>query len=101
MDGSQGPARIAQKGILALALHSGAPLLPVSMAANPCWRLRSWDRTLIAKPFSRIVMTFGPLIRIQRGTSHERMEEYRLELENSLNRISDQAERLVRGTRVA
>ena len=32
------------------------PLLPVSMAADPCWRFRSWDRTVLAKPFSKIVM---------------------------------------------
>ncbi|MEN6437366.1 MAG: lysophospholipid acyltransferase family protein [Syntrophobacter sp.] len=95
VDGSQGPARIAQKGIPVLAMHARSPILPVSMAANPCWRLRSWDRTVIAKPFSRVVMAFGPLMRIERGVSHEQLEEYRIGLGRRLNALSDLAEKAV------
>ena len=58
-DGSQGPPRIAQKGILLLARYSGLPLLPLSMAADPCWRFRSWDRTVLAKPFRRSYWHLG------------------------------------------
>ena len=46
-DGSQGPPRIAQKGILLLARYTGAPILPMSMpqapaggfgaGTAPCW----------------------------------------------------------------
>lgn len=96
-DGSRGPARIAQKGILSLAAHSGCPILPVSMAAHPCWRLRTWDRTILAKPFARIVFAFGPFIHVERGASPERMEQIRVELEDCLNDLSDKAEREVRG----
>ncbi len=90
-DGSQGPAQIAQKGLLILSLHSGRPIFPVSIAAEPCWRFRSWDRTVLPKPFSRIIIAFGPLIYVERGASAQRIEEYRLELENSLNDITEQA----------
>ncbi len=95
LDGSQGPARIAQKGIPVLAMHARAPILPVSMAANPCWRLRSWDRTVIAKPFARAALVFGPPVLIERGVSHERLEEYRTGLERQLNELSDLAEKTV------
>jgi lysophospholipid acyltransferase (LPLAT)-like uncharacterized protein len=91
-DGSQGPPRIAQKGILLLARYSGAPLLPVSMAARPCWRFRSWDRTVLAKPFSHVVMTIGPPMWIERDISSARLEHARLELERSLNRLTEEAE---------
>ncbi len=91
-DGSQGPPRVAQKGILLLARYTGAPILPMSMAASPCWRFRSWDRTLLVKPFSRVVMAYGPLIRIERDASAERIEELRGELEDSLNRVTLDAE---------
>lgn len=94
-DGSQGPARVAQKGLPFLAMHARSPLLPVSMAADRCWRLRSWDRTVVAKPFSRVVMAFGPPIVIERGASQERLEEYRIELEKSLNHLSDIAVKAV------
>jgi lysophospholipid acyltransferase (LPLAT)-like uncharacterized protein len=96
-DGSQGPARIAQKGLLILALHSGCPILPVSMAVHPCWRFRSWDRTVLAKPFSRVVMAFGPLIRVERGATAEQIEQYRVELETTLNAITEAAEKTALG----
>lgn len=98
-DGSQGPAHIAQKGLLVLALHSGSPILPVGMAAHPCWRFRSWDRTVLAKPFSRVVMAFGPMIRIERGATAERMEDYRVELEAGLNAATEAAEQAAGGLR--
>jgi lysophospholipid acyltransferase (LPLAT)-like uncharacterized protein len=91
-DGSQGPPRIAQKGILLLARYSGAPLVPVSMAANPCWRFRSWDRTVLARPFSKIVMAFGPPVWIDKNISPLDLERARLELERSLNRLTEQSE---------
>ena len=94
-DGSQGPARVAQKGLLVLALHSGCPIMPVSMAANPCWLFRSWDKTVLAKPFARIALAFGPLMYVERGASPEKMEEYRMRLEDVLNEITQQAERAV------
>jgi len=91
-DGSQGPARVAQKGILLLARYTGAPLVPFSMAAHPCWRFRSWDRTVLVKPFSRMVLAFDAPIWVDRNISSEGLEGVRLELENSLNRLTEEAE---------
>ena len=94
-DGSQGPPRIAQKGILLLARYSGAPLLPASMAAHPCWRFRSWDRTVLPKPFSNIVMALGPPLWVPRDISADDLEGARRDLENSLNRLTTQAEEVL------
>jgi lysophospholipid acyltransferase (LPLAT)-like uncharacterized protein len=91
-DGSQGPARIAQKGILTLSKFTQAPLVPVSMAARPCWRFRSWDRTVLAKPFSRIVLAFGPPIRVDRKASEEDLEKMRMDLQISLNALTQKCE---------
>lgn len=89
-DGSQGPALVAQKGILILARHTQAPLVPVSMAASPCWRFRSWDRTVLAKPFSRIALAYGPPMFVPAKASEEELEAMRLDLEKSLNRLTSQ-----------
>jgi lysophospholipid acyltransferase (LPLAT)-like uncharacterized protein len=95
-DGSQGPPRIAQKGILLLARYSGAPLVPVSMAADPCWRFHSWDRTVLAKPFSNIVMAFGQPMLIERDVSAVELDQARLDLETRLNHLTEQAEEAVK-----
>jgi lysophospholipid acyltransferase (LPLAT)-like uncharacterized protein len=95
-DGSQGPARVAQKGLLLLSMYSGCPITPVSVAADRCWRFRTWDRTMLPKPFARIAFAVGPMIRVERGASSDRIEEYRVQLERSLNEITLQAEKAVR-----
>ena len=94
-DGSQGPAQVAQKGLLLLAMYSGSPIIPVSVAADRCWRFRTWDRTLLPKPFARIAFAIGPMIRIERGASPARVEECRVQLERSLSEITLLAEKAV------
>jgi hypothetical protein len=95
-DGSQGPPQIAQKGLLLLSMYSGCPIMPVALAADRCWRFRTWDRTLLPKPFSRIVFAWGPMIRVEWGASAERIEEYRVQLERTLNEITGLAQRAAR-----
>jgi lysophospholipid acyltransferase (LPLAT)-like uncharacterized protein len=91
-DGSQGPALVAQKGILVLAAHTQTPVIPISMAASPCWRFRSWDRTVLAKPFSKIAIAFGPPIHVSRSAGPEEIEEARTHLQNSLNQLTGKCE---------
>ena len=87
-DGSQGPAQIAQKGLVVLAMYSGSPIVPVSIAARRCWRLPTWDKTVVPMPFSRIAVSYGPLIRVERKASPVEIEKYRVELERSLNEMT-------------
>lgn len=92
-DGSQGPAQIAQRGLLVLAMYSGSPIIPISFAASRCWRLPSWDKTLVPMPFSRVAVSYGPVIRVERGASAAQLEIYRVELERTLNEITALAEK--------
>lgn len=91
-DGSQGPALVAQKGILIVARHTQLPLIPVSMAASPCWRFKTWDRTALAKPFSNIALAFGPPMWVSKDASPDEMEMLRGDLERTLNRLTKEAE---------
>ncbi len=95
-DGSQGPAQIAQKGLLVLAMYSGSPIIPVSVAADRCWRLPTWDKTVLPMPFSRVAVSYGPLIWVERNASSVAIEKYRVQLERTLNEITSQAEKEVR-----
>jgi lysophospholipid acyltransferase (LPLAT)-like uncharacterized protein len=63
-DGPKGPAERAQEGIAFLAAKSGLPILPLAMVAERAWRLRSWDRFVIPKPFSRIAVATGQPIAV-------------------------------------
>lgn len=60
-DGPRGPVEEMQKGALALARMTGAPVLFVGLAMKPCIRLNTWDRTIIPLPFAKAAMVWdGP-----------------------------------------
>jgi lysophospholipid acyltransferase (LPLAT)-like uncharacterized protein len=90
-DGSQGPARKAQAGTLLLASKTGAPIVPVGWAADRYKSFRSWDRTAIPLPFSKVVLWFGEPISVPRGLQSVELEEYRLKLEQALNDLYEKS----------
>ncbi len=58
-DGPRGPAMVAQPGPVQLATIVDAPWVGAFYALPlSAWELKSWDRFLIPKPFSRVVMTW-------------------------------------------
>jgi len=82
----------AKPGIVHLARATGAEIVPVSYAADRAWRLRSWDRLIIPKPFARITVAVGEPIRVARDSDGEKLEALRRELEQRLNGLGEQAE---------
>ena len=58
-DGPRGPARVPQPGLFLAARRAGTSIVPMSMHASGAWRLRSWDRFAIPKPFTRVWVTVG------------------------------------------
>lgn len=52
-DGPKGPARIAKEGSVALAYKMNANILFMTGRANRIWRLKTWDRFVLPKPFSK------------------------------------------------
>lgn len=58
-DGPRGPARKFAPGALVAAQRSDSFILPVAISASRSWRLRSWDRFMIPKPFARVTVAYG------------------------------------------
>ena len=86
-DGSRGPARIMQAGAILLAGKSAAPILPMVVAADRYWAFRSWDRTLLPKPFARLDLWYGEPMTVPERPGTEEIERCRLELEHRLNAL--------------
>jgi lysophospholipid acyltransferase (LPLAT)-like uncharacterized protein len=91
-DGPRGPARRLQPGIVALAALTGAPIVPVGVAARPARRLASWDRFLVPAPFARCAIVFGSVLEVKR---HDDREEARVRVERALDAATDAADALV------
>jgi lysophospholipid acyltransferase (LPLAT)-like uncharacterized protein len=57
-DGPRGPAMVAKAGTAQLATLVGADVGAFYVLPERAWVLRSWDRFLIPKPFSRVVVAW-------------------------------------------
>ncbi|MFH1499993.1 MAG: lysophospholipid acyltransferase family protein [Verrucomicrobiota bacterium] len=60
-DGPRGPIYEMKPGALIVARRTRSPLLLLGMAYESAWRLPSWDRFAIPRPFSR-VRFYGRLV---------------------------------------
>ena len=83
VDGPRGPACVAQPGAVWLAGATGHPVLPFHIEADRGWTARSWDRTLVPKPFSTVAVAIGGPFFVS-GTGDETVAAARLELEARL-----------------
>jgi lysophospholipid acyltransferase (LPLAT)-like uncharacterized protein len=63
-DGPRGPLYVCAPGAIKLAEVTGAPLVPISVDYSKAWRLRSWDKFAIPKPFCSAEITFHQPIHV-------------------------------------
>lgn len=73
-DGPRGPRHTINVGIAWLARATSAPILPVGVAVDRAWRLRSWDRFTIPKPFARIRVHYGDPVHVTSDASDDELE---------------------------
>lgn len=92
-DGPRGPSGVVQPGILLMAQKSGAWIVPVGVSARRRWLVRSWDRYMVPKPFTRGIMIFGAPIKVESKIPAEEFERIRLEFEQEIHRLEQEAER--------
>lgn len=93
-DGPRGPAEVAKIGAIKLASYSGAPILPVAYSSSRGPRLRTWDRFLLAAPFSKLAFVARPPFHIDRNADAAALESARLLLQSELQmaaKIADEA----------
>ena len=74
-DGPRGPARRFAPGALMAAQRAAAPVVAVGVSAKPTWRLKSWDRFIIPKPFARVKVVYSDAIHIEASSVRAAAEE--------------------------
>ncbi len=63
-DGPRGPRHSYAPGALMLAQRTGAPIVSIGTYADRLWRLSSWDRFEIPKPFARVTVVYGAPLKL-------------------------------------
>jgi lysophospholipid acyltransferase (LPLAT)-like uncharacterized protein len=90
VDGPRGPIYEAKPGALLLAAKSGAAILPFSISLDRCWRLPSWDRIEIPKPFARAFVVIGERQFVDDADD----DEVRAQLQRTLDALREQSDAL-------
>lgn len=94
-DGPRGPRMRAAPGAVQAARLAGVPLVPGAVATSRRRVLGSWDRFVVALPFSRGAFVWGEPIHVPADADAARMEQIRRQLEDALNEVTQRADRIV------
>src|SRR5579871_4687296 len=92
LDGPRGPRRKVKPGPSGLSRSAGCPMTTFHTAVEKAWVLHSWDRMMIPRPFSRVLVRVGKLIPVLDDTADEDLERYSAELQSTLDRVCEFAE---------
>lgn len=86
-DGPRGPVYQVGPGIIFLAQKSGAPIAPLNIEYSSCWRLKSWDRFILPRPFSKARFILGAPLVIAETKTDEEFERERERLQNAMMQL--------------
>lgn len=87
VDGPRGPLGIVKPGLLLIARTSGMPILPTLTSAEKKWVFNSWDRFMVPKPFSRVIIRFGNEAYVHKELKGSAFEKLRSSIENDLKKL--------------
>ena len=91
-DGPRGPRRRLAPGVIYLASKLGLPLGLMGFGYDRPWRINSWDRFAVPRPFSRARCVPSPDIHVPAGLDRHGLEHFRQRIEQLLNRLTAEAE---------
>lgn len=66
-DGPRGPVYVAKPGVTQLATLVDSKVAAFYVHPEGAWQLRSWDRFLIPRPFSRVTVAWSRSVTADRG----------------------------------
>jgi len=89
-DGPRGPVYQASQGVVFVAKKSGAPVVPIHMEYSSCWRLKSWDRFVVPRPFAKLRAIFGAPIHFEPIADANQFEVERLRLQTGMMSLVEQ-----------
>ncbi len=89
IDGPRGPRYVAKPGAAFLACKSGNPVMPFNISAEKKWVINSWDHFMVPKPFSRALLSIGPLIYVNPKANEEELRHTEEQIQQSLDELRD------------
>jgi lysophospholipid acyltransferase (LPLAT)-like uncharacterized protein len=88
-DGPRGPDQtFVTDSTFLFAKKTGLPIVPLYISANRAWRLKTWDRFMMIKPFSRSLAEVGDFVFVPAGASAADIRGIRDALTETMRRKS-------------
>ncbi len=87
VDGPRGPFGVVKPGLLRIAQASGLPIIPTITSSPRPFVFNSWDRFMVPRPFSRVIIRFGTPVFIPRGLTPDEFEIKRQSVEATLKQL--------------
>ena len=81
VDGPRGPLGNVKAGVIRLAHATDAAIVPFSVSAEKVWSFNSWDKFILPKPFTKVLLRFGKIIKFDTVKDRKIFEEQRKQLE--------------------
>ena len=100
-DGPRGPAGRCKPGVVRLAAESGLPIVPVAAHPVAGWRLRSWDRFIVPRPFTVIHVEFVRPIRVPEDAPDTDLSAWLERVDGALHAASERCRSRAAGEEVA
>ncbi len=93
VDGPRGPRYVAKPGPVLLAQRTGCPIICFHAYSEHAYVLKkSWDLLQIPRPFSRVVIVWGPPIEVPTTANASILESKHAEMQKLLESVRDTAE---------
>jgi lysophospholipid acyltransferase (LPLAT)-like uncharacterized protein len=93
-DGPRGPRRQVHPGVIFVASKIGLPIVPVGVGFKRAWRMKSWDRFAIPRPWSGSACVIGEPIPVPEKVDKNQLEHYRQVVQEAMDQVTEAAERL-------
>lgn len=90
-DGPRGPEYIFKPGAVIAAQRSGTPLVLLGIGYQKMWRLGSWDKFQIPKPFSKVKLIYSDPIVIPLDAGRQQITDTITDCGNKLNDLQSKA----------
>lgn len=87
VDGPQGPFGTVKPGLIRIAQYAELPIVPVIMSGQNLWVFNSWDRFMVPKPFSRVIIRFGCPIHVPRDMGKGGFEQMQAHVAQNLKQL--------------
>jgi len=85
-DGPRGPIYQTKMGPIKLAQMTGAPIGAFHLEPEHAWTMRSWDRFLIPRPFTRICVSWAQWTHVPTNLTDDHFEVMRQQLNDAIER---------------